>query len=214
LSDHDPDRERERARAKAYQARRAAWEAHRARHEELTAPTGEALKARREAYLEHLARQEREAAESEGSTPDTPTEDSTPDTPTEERSAPTETQRRRAQRTPPHTIKRARELRAEGLTLQQISAQLTEEGHTPPSLPSLSNHTRAHNGNNRGRARLYPPELVALIRRLRTRERLTLEQISARLKKLGHPAPSLAQIHRYLITATSRATTKGHGSRE
>lgn len=213
MSEHDQDRERERARAKAYQDRRAAWEAHRARREELTAPTGEEVKARREAYLEHLARQEREAAESPDTT-DTPTEDSTPDTPTEEHSDTTETQRRRAQRTPARTIQRARERRAEGLTLAQISAQLTEEGHTPPSLPTLSNHTHAHKGNNRGRARLYPPELVALIRRLRTREGLTLAQISARLEKLGHPAPSPAQIYRYLSTATSRPTNKGHGSRE
>lgn len=153
MSEHAQDRERQRARARAYQERRAAWQAHRARREELTAPTGEGARARREAYLEHLARQERE---------DTPTED----TPTE--GNPTE--------------------------------ETPTENATPP--------------HNRGRPHLYPRELVALIRRLRTRERLNARQIAARLETLGHPAPSLAQIHRYLITATSRATTKGHGSRE
>lgn len=212
MSEHAQDRERARARARAYQERRAAWEEHRARLEESTAPTGEAIKARREAYLERLARQEREAA--------TPTEDTTTeDTTTEDSPHPatedtaTKPARRRAHPTPPHTIQRAQELRAEGLTLKQLKAQLTEEGHTPPSLPTLSNHTRTQD-ENRGRPGLYPTELVALIRRLRTRERLTPKQISARLKKLGHPAPSPAQIHRYLSTATSRPTAKGHGSRE
>lgn len=160
MSDHAQDRERERARARAYHERRAAWQAHRARHEEITAPVGEEVRARREAYLEHLARQEREGTTPAEGNP-TPTED----TPAEGNPA---------------------------------------EG-TPPQS------TTPH---NRGRPRCYPPELIKLIRRLHTRERLNARQIAARLQKLGHPAPSLAQIHRYLTTATSRPTTKGHGSRE
>jgi hypothetical protein len=239
-------------RSKAYAERRAAWEAHRARRVELTAPTSEEAQARRQAHLEALAREVRGEEVSEEVNTE-PTPEPRPK-PRRKRAQPLEPRTRaralelrtlgfscrlireqlieEGHRAPglstlylitqgqydgpqykpprpvrPHVapfIARARELRARGLTPQEIKEQLTKEhpGARVPSTPTLKRHTDDVDAppptERRGRAKLYPPKLVAYIRRLHTAERLTPSQIRARLIERERPAPSVSQIYRYI----------------
>lgn len=104
-------------------------------------------------------------------------------------------QERRAQGPDPATITRAQELRDEGLTLRQIKARLTSEGHTAPSTQHLSRLTtpaakspRVNKGGGKGR----PLSLLVIERAQQLRdEGLTLRQVSQALALEGYtPAPS------------------------
>ena len=104
-------------------------------------------------------------------------------------------QERRAQGPDPATITRAQELRDEGLTLKQIKARLTSEGHSAPSTQHLSRLTtpaakspRVNKGGGKGR----PLSLLVIERAQQLRdEGLTLKQVSQALALEGYtPAPS------------------------
>jgi DNA-binding transcriptional MerR regulator len=118
----------------------------------------------------------------------------------------TPTQRHRI--TPPE-IKRARELRAQGLALKEIKAQLLTESptNTAPSLPTLSRYTHG----------LKPPPAPAPRKRTRTKEqraRESAQQSAQRREERANESPEEGEARRAYNRLTYAAWVEARAQRE